>query len=483
MRLISAVSGVQFPEPPLLTYLHLILNFFFSHIILTDIVYFSVKLYGGFMKTYTKWVLFTFFAALAAFILSPSFERLLTSTSYQGFRINIMYLSGTIGIILMSAAVIVSARISFINNMLGGLDKAYNFHKLSAGLGFLFGFIHYLISFTNKILIKAGILESSNSTNHLTGIILEIYKASYIFLEPAFIIMIVVFFIAAYRKIPYRIFQLTHKLIPVLYLFTAFHAFATIFRGGWVGTIGGVILHVFVIFGAVCAVITILQLTGIKHRYKGTVRNIKSIQNGIIEIQIETDNKLEYKAGQFVFLKFKFSFETHPFSIASYSNDNILTFYIKECGDYTNKLMENLKNGEHVRIEGPYGQFTFDDENSSQLWIAGGIGITPFIAALEYMSLNKNNKNITLILSSAGKSPFEDKLHTLCSKSNVKLITVDTDKEGMLSYNKIKQLAPDIIYSSIWFCGPYRFRRNVEKGLKADNISIKNIYYDSFTFR
>lgn len=167
----------------------------------------------------------------------------------------------------------------------------------------------------------------------------------------------------------------------------------------------------------------------------------------------------------------------------NYLTNFFFSYIIKECGDYTNKLMENLKNGESVRIEGPYGQFTFDDKNSSQLWIAGGIGITPFIAALEYMSLNKNNKNITLVLSSAGKSPFEDKLHTLCSKSNVKLITVDTDKEGILSYKKIKQLVPDIIFSSIWFCGPYGFRRNIEKGLKADNISIKNIYYDSFTFR
>lgn len=435
------------------------------------------------MKTYTKWVLFTFIAALLAFILSPSLERLLTSTSSHGFRISIMYLTGTLGIILISAAVIVSARISFINNMLGGLDKAYNFHKLSAGLGFLFGFIHYIISFTNKMLIKAGIIESTPSTNHLTGTILEIYKASYVFLEPAFIIMIVVVFIAGYRKIPYHIFQYTHKLIPLLYLFAAFHAFATIFRGGWVGSIGGVILHAFVIIGAVCSVITILQLTGIKHRYKGIVKNIKNIQNGIIEIQIETDNKLEYKAGQFVFLKFKFSFEPHPFSIASYSNDNILTFYIRESGDYTNKLMENVKNGESVSIEGPYGQFTFDDKSTSQLWIAGGIGITPFLAALEYMSLNKNHKDITLILSSIGKSPFEEKLNTLCSKANVKLITVDTDKDGMLSYEKIKNLAPDIISSSIWFCGPYGFRRNIEKGLKSDNININNLHYDSFTFR
>ena len=83
--------------------------------------------------------------------------------------------------------------ISFVNNLLGGLDKAYNFHKLSAGLGFLFGFLHYAVSFSNKMLIKAGIIEAPTSTNHLTGTILEIYKASYAFLEPAFIIMIIIY--------------------------------------------------------------------------------------------------------------------------------------------------------------------------------------------------------------------------------------------------------------------------------------------------
>ncbi len=436
------------------------------------------------MKTYVKWVWFTILISLVAFILSPSLDRLITSPTFQGKRVAVMYLTGSLAIILMSAAVIVSARLSFVNKLLGGLDKAYNYHKFTAGLGFLFGLIHYIISFSNKLLIKAGILEGGSSTLHLEGLIRTLYKASFVFLEAAFGLMIVVFFVAAYRKFPYKIFQLSHKLIPVLYLFVAFHAGTTIFRGGWVGHIGGIILHAFVIVGSICAFISIFQLVAINRKYKGTIKSVHKITENVIELQVETAKPFSFKAGQFAFLNFKFAYEPHPFTIATYNNDNLLKFYIKESGDWTNKLFDNIKEGDTVKVEGPYGGFTFnDDKFNNQLWIAGGIGITPFIAELEYLSSNKSDKNITFIFSHEGKSPLEDRVKELCDKIGVKLTIVDTSKDGYLTYNKIKEISGDIENSSIWFCGPYPFRRGVEKGLRVDNININNLHYDSFTFR
>ena len=102
------------------------------------------------MKNHVKWTIVFLLLGIIAYLFSPSIKRLLAADGYLSARIALMYLSGTLGTILMSAAVIISARFSIVNKFFGGLDKAYEVHKLTAALGFAFGLIHFLMSFSNN---------------------------------------------------------------------------------------------------------------------------------------------------------------------------------------------------------------------------------------------------------------------------------------------------------------------------------------------
>lgn len=439
------------------------------------------------MKNHIKWTIVFLLLGIIAYLFSPSIKRLLAADSYLSARIALMYLSGTLGTILMSAAVIISARFSFVNKFFGGLDKAYEVHKATAALGFAFGLIHFLMSFSNRMFIKFGVIpEPAHSNNPLTGFILSLYNAGYAFLEPAFIVLIIIVFIALFRMIPYHIFKYTHKIIPIIYLQIALHAFTVPFRGGWVETIGGYILQGMVLFGTVGAIITLFQLTGFKHTYKGTISKKDKPSSDIIHLKIKLNNADNFKldAGQFVFLKFEKSFEAHPFSVASYdASSKELEFYIKECGDFTNKLYESISENSQVKVEGPYGEFNFKEEGKNQVWVAGGIGITPFLAKLKELANNKPSHTIDLIYSKIGDTPFDSLLEELCAKANVNLHMVDTNKDGLLTYEKIKSITPNILSSSIWFCGPVGFRNVVHKGLKQDNINMLSFHFDNFSFR
>lgn len=439
------------------------------------------------MKNHIKWTIVFLLLGIIAYLFSPSIKRLLAADSYLSARIALMYLSGTLGTILMSAAVIISARFSFVNKFFGGLDKAYEVHKATAALGFAFGLIHFLMSFSNRMFIKFGVIpEPAHSNNPLTGFILSLYNAGYAFLEPAFIVLIIIVFIALFRMIPYHIFKYTHKIIPIIYLQIALHAFTVPFRGGWVETIGGYILQGMVLFGTVGAIITLFQLTGFKHTYKGTISKKDKPSSDIIHLKIKLNNADNFKldAGQFVFLKFEKSFEAHPFSVASYdASSKELEFYIKECGDFTNKLYESISENSQVKVEGPYGEFNFKEEGKNQVWVAGGIGITPFLAKLKELANNKPSHTIDLIYSKIGDTPFDSMLQEMCAKANVNLHMVDTNKDGLLTYEQIKSITPNILSSSIWFCGPVGFRNVVHKGLKQDNINMLSFHFDNFSFR
>lgn len=82
-----------------------------------------------------------------------------------------------------------------------------------------------------------------------------------------------------------------------------------------------------------------------------------------------------------------------------------------------------------------------------------------------------------------GKSPFEDILVQQCAEKKVKLHIIDSQKEGLLTFDKIMELSPDIVSSTVWFCGPVMFRKVVEDGMKQNNISLNKLHFDNFSFR
>src|SRR5690606_37760064 len=75
------------------------------------------------------------------------------------------------------------------------------------------------------------------------------------------------------------------------------------------------------------------------------------------------------------------------FTISSaWRDDGLLRFSIKGLGDYTRSLPARLRVGDGVTVEGPYGRFDFRPNGRPQILVAGGIGITPFLARLQDMA-------------------------------------------------------------------------------------------------
>ena len=94
-----------------------------------------------------------------------------------------------------------------------------------------------------------------------------------------------------------------------------------------------------------------------------------------------------HDAGQFAFVNFDDVEAAHPFTITSaWQNDGLLLFSIKGLGDYTRTLASSLHVGQGVVVEGPYGRFNFQGEGGRQIWIGGGVGVTPFIARLKQLA-------------------------------------------------------------------------------------------------
>ncbi len=111
-----------------------------------------------------------------------------------------------------------------------------------------------------------------------------------------------------------------------------------------------------------------------------TVAEVRHPNGSTLEVSLEPAGQpLRFVPGQFVVAAFggPTGWERHPFSVASDPSSPRLELGIKASGDYTSVLRDSLAAGTPARVAGPFGGFDYRSGGREQIWIAGGIGVTP----------------------------------------------------------------------------------------------------------
>lgn len=118
---------------------------------------------------------------------------------------------------------------------------------------------------------------------------------------------------------------------------------------------------------------------------------------------------------------------TRFFSVASSPTEHDYLFITTRIIKSSFKLaLSSLKKGEVVRFMGPYGKFVLrEDENRPKVFVAGGIGVTPFRSMIKY-SQNNNFQNVLYLFNS-----FKD------SKDITYYSEMNRIKESYLVFNYI----------------------------------------------
>ncbi|NPV85599.1 MAG: hypothetical protein HPY45_06270 [Anaerolineae bacterium] len=232
----------------------------------------------------------------------------------------------------------------------------------------------------------------------------------------------------------------------------------------------------------------------------------------VISVQTEASNVLtvalasqrgevfRYKPGQFVFmtpLGENVLREEHPFSISS-SPDNLqrLTLTVKEVGDFTRRL-KNLRVGDKVLIDGPYGYFSHLNYPKSEgvVFIAGGIGITPLMSMLRFMYATDKGQKVALIWGVRTQPDliWADEIRVFEKEMpRFRFIPIlsqaDADwkgETGFISEGVIRRVQPeheekkasDVDY---YLCGPPVMMEKTIHILKGMGIAPRNIRFERF---
>ncbi len=361
---------------------------------------------------------------------------------------------------------LMATRAKWVEKIFGGLDKMYLIHRRSGVIAVFLLLAHFFVvpraiefnpgkplGFYALILILIGVVLSA---------------------APFF-----------KRKIPYHKWINFHKLMGVFYVLGVIHG---IMVDSLIKDLPITRVYVFgMSFIGVAAWFYrafLYKAFNPSHNY--SVTHVKALTSDVIELHMkakDSKNRLKFKAGQFAFFTFpKISKrEQHPFTISSHPDDDHLRITIKGLGDYTANFESKVEVGDTVFAEGPFGMFsTAYAKEKPQIWIAGGIGITPFLSLAK--ELYPNSVRLFWCVSSKELAFYADELNALTqTNSNFDVVIWPSDEAGHISTEDFG--IRDFTNHAYYICGPEAMKKNLRKELSSKGVKSGQVYDEEFSFR
>lgn len=381
-------------------------------------------------------------------------------------------LAGT-AVVCMGIGLLLATRLQRLEPYFGGLDKLYVTHRWVNSAAILLLIAHFLL-FMDLPPDEPGTIVGMIA---YVGLLL----IAIISIAPRLPV------IRRYLQLPYHIWQRTHRLVGIFFALGLLHFL-------WVEPIvlnraPGIYIQLFAVLG-----IGAYLYKQIFHRFfvrkkKYTVTAVHRHPSQVSEVVLTPSGQpLTHQAGQFMFVQFDNAQlgEAHPFTISSAPGEPALRLSIKASGDWTQRLHEQLKPGTPAQVEGPYGRFSYKQGGPKQIWLAGGIGVTPFRSWVR--ALNGRLDHTIHFFYTARHAPDAlfweefDQAGSRLPTFNAHLHL--SSQNGRLTAQTIQQtLGHDLNDYHVYLCGPVKLIEAALQQFQDLGIPRSQIHFEEFNFR
>jgi predicted ferric reductase len=130
--------------------------------------------------------------------------------------------------------------------------------------------------------------------------------------------------------------------------------------------------------------------------------------------------------------------------------------------------------------------FNYKTGSPKQIWIAGGIGLTPFLSFVRDMDGNlQHNVDLYYTVRHPEEALFVDELEAGAAKNpRLKVHIRYSAKEGSLTIEEIvKNAGGNINGYDVYLCGPLPMIQAFEKKFMELGLPKSNLHYEEFNFR
>ncbi|HSX48164.1 MAG TPA: ferric reductase-like transmembrane domain-containing protein [Candidatus Nanoarchaeia archaeon] len=420
------------------------------------------------------------FAAWLRFIFATSQE---SATLYFAFSVAAKLCSLT-GMTLFALSFVLSTRWRFLEDWFGGLNRVYIWHHIVGGSSLVLILFHPIF-----LALRASLTSWNKAASlllpHFTGSLLGFrWVVTYgIF---ALLLMIGLLFITFFVRLPYKWWLFTHKFMGVAFVLAGLHVLFIPSVFGHDPFVQNY-LRAVIALGLISYVYYTLAGRILIRRYRYKVDEVGTPAEKVVQVHLAPLSRaMSFTAGQFAFIRFHqhgIATEWHPFSISSPPGaDGDFRLTVKALGDFTTQL-QGIKKGATAEVEGAFGKFSYTNYgNPNQIWVAGGIGVTPFLAMANSLPDVPHHIDFfycvtdpaELIDMEEVKKAVNTDKHQFAATSHV------AKEKGNITAEIIAKQCGGLDGKDIFLCGPPPMMKALRVQFKAAGVSTDRIHSEEF---
>ena len=426
----------------------------------------------------------------ATFLFDGGLNNLTDTAAILG---SISRLTALVATDLLLIQTLLVARVPWLDRLYGH-DRTTIAHKKLGKPVLYIVIAHFLASLT-----QYSILEGKNIVDEIfsmaassTDLLLSIVALA------AMIVVVITSIKIARAKLSYEAWYLVHLVAYISLIAAVPHIFSTgsDVAGKPLQSAYWIALYAFVAGNVIWFRFALPVVNMFKHSFRVIKVQAESSDTTSIYIGGKNMSDLTAKAGQFYLLRVMTPtqwWRPHPFSLSAAPNEDYVRFTVGDRGDDTS-LLQNLKVGTKVMLEGPYGVFTEDRRTKEKVTlIAAGIGVPPIRALAESMVgkpgditmiyRTRDNSDAALLTELAQIADVRGhELRVLEGPRANPKSWLPSGHGNIADFQRVKLIAPQIAESDVFICGPVAWTRSVEKSLHQLGIPAKQIHAEEFAW-
>lgn len=403
-------------------------------------------------------------------LLVPLFWFVPLAASHDPAAIASEYL-GVAALIAMAFSQLLATRIPVLQSVFGGQDRQYVLHKW-LGIG----------------AVVAVLLHDSVDAD-VSGLGRETALSEFAETlgEIGFYGLLVLFAVTLLTLIPYPWWHRTHKFMGLIFALAALH-FAFIMKPFATLDPAGLYVLIFCGIGVGSYLLTLAphKLRYAQNRYR--VTTVEPAGDAFAVTLAPSGRGLRHMAGQFAFVRFDLPgcSEVHPFTISKGPDPSgNLRFTIARLGNDTERLSELLVVGAEATVSSPLGRFARKPDARCEIWIAGGVGVTPFVAWTQVLQPGHAPVHFFYCAKSRGAAPHLQELEAIAHRDpDFHFQFVESSAGERLTARRISSAVDnDFTNTQTYFCGPASMRIAFQAGLTRLGLRSSAFHFEAFEIR
>lgn len=370
---------------------------------------------------------------------------------------------------LFAVSMLLMLRLTWLDRVFRGLGHVYQAHHALGVAALLLLLIH-------PFALGAMQARSVDSLRFL----LPDPSSSVVFSGWVALLLFVSFFaVTIAPRIPLHLWRRLHRASGLAYAAMIWHLVTA-----WSGSVAAGLALGLVVAGALGFAHRLLAEDSPRRGLRYRVTEVHHRGPKVVDLVLDPlGQHLRFEAGQFVYLAmqdaplYRACGELHPYTLTGHPDDPRLHLSIKALGHCTRHI-QNVTVGVEAFVQGPFGGlFPARAQRHPQVWIGGGIGVTPFLSRASIIA--PGDPPIDIVYAAGNKSAalyLEDFRALVRDRPNMRLHTIFEDSDGLPAVVAIESRVGPLEGKHFMLAGPPGMLSALRRELRARGVPASCIH-------